>query len=305
MKKILIIGFGSIGARHYNNLKKLGYRPDVFDPLKKEYSEKRNLSEYDIVFVCNPTSLHVKTALEAAKANCNLFIEKPLSNSLKGVAQLASEVKKRNLISMTACNMRFDPCLKKIKELIDKNYLGKIHAIYLSYGRYLPYQRLNKDYKQVYASQKKLGGGVLLDDIHDFDLAFWLNDFKKPKKVSIVSDKLSSLEMDAEDIFTATIVFENKVLANIRADYLSLYKHKTCQIIGEKGNLSWSFRENKVVFSYFDKGKEKEKIIFKSKGSDPYLEEIKYFLNCLKKKENPFNDLERSSFVLKQVLENK
>ena len=40
--KILIIGFGSIGQRHYKNLKKLGYKNlYVFDTNKKVISNSK------------------------------------------------------------------------------------------------------------------------------------------------------------------------------------------------------------------------------------------------------------------------
>ena len=91
--KILIIGFGSIGQRHYKNLKKLGYKNlYVFDTNKKVISNSKfqipnfnadTLKEFKIVFICTPNNLHIKHTLAAARAGCHLFIEKPLSHNLK------------------------------------------------------------------------------------------------------------------------------------------------------------------------------------------------------------------------------
>ncbi len=194
--KIIVIGFGSIGQRHYNNLLKLGYKNVyVYDVDKKRIQKEiksieqlslKTLNQFKIAFICNPTSLHVETALKCAESGCHLFIEKPLSNSQKNIEKLIKLCRRKKLITMIACNLRFEPCLKKIKNLMDSNYLGKIYAIYLEYGRYLPYQRQGRDYRKIYASQKKMGGGIILDDIHDFDLLFWLNNFEKISQISYI-----------------------------------------------------------------------------------------------------------------------
>lgn len=314
--KILIIGFGSIGQRHYQNLLKLGYKNVfVYDPDKKKISkgvktvknlDYKTLEQFKIAFVCSPTSLHIKDAFRAAKAGCNLFIEKPLSNNLKNIKPLVGVCKKKKLVTMVGCNLRFEPCIKRIKSLVDSNYIGKIYAIYLEYGKFLPYQRPGKDYRKVYASQKKLGGGIILDDIHDFDLLFWLNKFPGVKKSSLIFAKLSRLDMDVEDIASAIFLFDNNVLGSVRCDYLQQYKHKDCRVIGEKGNLSWDFREDAVFFEHHREGSgEQTKKIFKNSDTDsnrPFVDEIKYFLNCVEKGKESFNNIETAFKVLAPIV---
>lgn len=317
--KIIIIGFGSIGQRHYKNLLKLGYKYIyVYDIDQKKIGDKINrikkltqkeLGQFKVAFICNPTHLHIKTALQCGRAKCHMFIEKSLSNNLKDVNKLIRLCKKNKLITMVACNMRFNPCLGKIKSLVDRNFVGRIYAIYLEYGRYLPYQRLKADYKKTYAANKKMGGGIILDDIHDFDLLFWFNNFKKVNRVSLTFDKISDLKINVEDICITTLVFDNKVIGNIRCDYLQQYKHRNCKITGEKGNLTWNFRENAVYFEYFNKkNQEKRKKIFKNPSSNlnkTYIDEVKYFLERVKNNKNTFNNLEKSLTVLKLILTNK
>lgn len=153
-----------------------------------------------------------------------------------------------------------------------------------------------------------MGGGIILDDIHDFDLLFWFNDFKKINQVSFNFGKLSDLEIDTEDISNATFCFDNGVIGNIRCDYLQRYKHKNCKVIGEKGNFVWNFRENKLYFEYFNikRGEQRRKIFqpVSDNSNNPYIDEIKYYLECIEKNKNTFNDLEKSLKVLKPILEN-
>ena len=109
--KILFVGLGSIGQRHLRNLKKffpkfeiLAYRKlnrkltldnknrvQRFN-LNKKYNikifrnfEKALLERPEVIFICNPTSMHMKYALAAAKKKIHIFIDKPLSHNSKNV----------------------------------------------------------------------------------------------------------------------------------------------------------------------------------------------------------------------------
>ena len=111
MKKILIVGFGSIGKRHLKNILKhtpyeviiLTKRQDIgiknkrvktFKNLQECLSEKPH-----IAFITNETAYHVNTSIELAKRGLDLFIEKPLSHSSKGTKTLQKIIKQKKLIN--------------------------------------------------------------------------------------------------------------------------------------------------------------------------------------------------------------
>lgn len=310
--KVLIIGFGSIGQRHYGNLQKLGMKNVyVYDTDTKKLAgwklktvKKINtaaLKEFGVVFICTPTSMHAKTAILAAQAGCHLFIEKPLSNTPTGIKKLVDISKRKKLVTFVACNLRFLPAIRKVKKLLENRFLGKVHAIYLEYGKYLPYQRPGVDYSKIYAAKKSLGGGTILDDVHDFDLLFWLVDFRKICKSDFIFAKVSNLKIDTEDICSAHFLFAGNIMGGVRCDYLQQYKHKDLKIIGERGNLLWNFRENALFFEYVKNNKELRKELFSGSKIDDdsaYLEELKYFLSCVQNKRPTFNDVETALLTL-------
>ena len=114
--KILIVGLGSIGQRHTRNLRALlGSTAEIIayrvrrqthvvtptmdaDPnrnVEDEYSirvfpslDEALAEQPDIAFVCNPSSLHVPVTLACIRAGCDVFVEKPLCNSLDGTEEL-------------------------------------------------------------------------------------------------------------------------------------------------------------------------------------------------------------------------
>ncbi len=61
----------------------------------------------------------------------------------------------------------------------------------------IPYE----DYRTSYAARADLGGGVVLTQIHDYDLAWWL--FGAPRTVTATGGHLSDLEIDVEDTVDA------------------------------------------------------------------------------------------------------
>ena len=143
-KKIIIIGFGSIGKRHYYNIKSLGYTNIVVFDVNKDIipSDVESvdsvsidvLINFDIAFICNPTSMHVDTLRLCVQAGCHSFIEKPLTSTLQNKDELEELIhvcKEKSLIHMVGCNLRFDPAIKKMKEMIENGDVGKVFAIYL------------------------------------------------------------------------------------------------------------------------------------------------------------------------------
>lgn len=311
-EKIAIIGYGSIGARHYRNLKTLGYdNVFVYDSDKAKLTglpekilpniSEKTLRGFSIAFICNPNDEHIKTAIVCAKAGCHLFIEKPLSHNMKGVANLIKLCRNNKLITMAACNTRFHPSFQFIKKYISAGRLGKIYSIRHEFGYLLPFWRPGSDYKKNYSAFKNKGGGIILDDIHEFDLLFWLNNFTKIEKYKILSLKSSNLKIDTEDEAAAIFVFKNKVVGTVFTDYLSRNYLRTCRITAERGNLSWNWNNNKVIFDN-DRG---QSILFQPNNfekNDMYINEIKYFFKCLDEKTKTFNDIKEASKTLKVLL---
>ncbi|MBU1131473.1 Gfo/Idh/MocA family oxidoreductase [Patescibacteria group bacterium] len=319
--KILIVGLGSIGQRHYNNLIKLGYKDiTVFDVDEKKITfqqaqdEKRlkdyktirritvsELKKFDVIFICNPNNVHIKTALLCAQAGCHLFIEKPLSHNFNNIDKLIEICQKKKLITMVGCNMRFHPCLKFIKNYLEQGKLGKVYSISHEFGYYLPYWRPKQDYKKNYAAKKATGGGIILDDIHEFDLLFWLNNFADIKQSKFVFDQVSNLKIETEDICLAAFKFKNNVVGSVKCDYLQQNYTRNCKVIGAKGNLEWDFNRNIVWLKSHDSSKK----LFAIKNFDfnkVFIDEVKYFFSCLKKKQKTFNDLKTADDVLKICL---
>ena len=141
--KILFLGLGGIGQRHLRNIRQIygenieiiAYRkrgltmtvaPDLKIDKNVDFTEKYSVKVYDdlndalnqsptIAFICNPSSFHIQSSIAAAQAGCDLFIEKPLSNSIDQIDELVKVCKENKIITFVGFQLRFHPCYKILK----------------------------------------------------------------------------------------------------------------------------------------------------------------------------------------------
>lgn len=290
--KALIVGYGSIGKRHETNLRALGVR-DIFllRHAKQGKLSKNNFTDLkqvlarkpDIAIIANPTSLHVQAALRLAKAGVDLFIEKPISNSENGVAELVRIAKVKKLVTMIGYNFRFHPQLIQIKKLIETWAIGKVFSGRVEVGQYLPDWHPGEDYRKGYAARKSLGGGVILTLIHEIDYLSWL--IGAPARVFCLADKVSNLKIDVEDTAEILIKYGNNAIGAVHLDYLQRVPRRNLEIIGEEGTILWDYFDGEIkVYTVKDKKWNSYKLSKHFDRNQMFVDEMKHFLDCVRKR---------------------
>jgi predicted dehydrogenase len=319
--KIAIMGCGSIGKRHLENILSISPTTQIIaydsdkTQLKLVVQAHPNISittelEYiwqqspQIVIIALPTSLHISYALLAAKNNCHLFIEKPLSHSLIGISKLIKLTEQKKLVSLIGCNLRFHWAIQKIKELLDKKIIGKVLSANFSSGSFLPDWHPKTDYRLLYSAQQKLGGGVILDAIHELDYPCWF--FGEIKQIIGMYGKISNLMIDTEDCADMIIQFKFGPIATIHMDYLHRDYHRRSTIVGENGTIEWDFMLHTVrLYRAIEKKWEEFNEPNGYDFNQVYIDEIKYFMNCVRKGLGTFNDIVFARKILSYALQFK
>ena len=315
--RILIIGAGSVGRRHINNLNNLGYEDiDVvdisdssLDYVKKNFRIKETFTDfkdalssksYDAAFILTPPIYHIPMALELARNGIDLFIEKPLGHNLEHVDELIKVTEKNNLVVMIGYNQRFNFGLRKLKSYIENGTLGKIYYIRAEAGQYLPDWRPWQDYRKSYTAIKELGGGIILDGSHEIDYVMWLVN-SKVKDVKAVYDKVSDLEINVEDTAEIILKFENGIIASIHLNMIEKGYNRYCKIVGEEGSVKWIFKDNTLEF--YD-GASKMLITerYEWDSNHSYLEELKHFFYCIGNKIGTTSNLYTAKETLEVVM---
>lgn len=237
----------------------------------------------DVAFVTNPASMHIETGLQLASHDINMMIEKPLSDSMKGVDSLLSLCNQRQLVLMIGYNLRFYPPLQMMKRAIEEGRIGRIMSIKAEVGQYLPDWRPETDYRVSASARSELGGGAVLELSHELDYVRWL--VGEVASVSAQLSRVSDLEIDVEDTADINLRFSNGATGNVHMDMVDRSSTRGCRVIGTTGTLSWNWALHRI--SLFDKETKawSELEIWGSSGppSDNnyiYLAESQHFLEC-------------------------
>jgi predicted dehydrogenase len=257
MKKILLIGLGSIGNKHLSILEK-----DVTLVLaalrtnKGENNKKSKITEFfnlddalafdpHGVIITNPTSLHIQSAAPFLKIGCKVLIEKPISHTADDSAQLAIYA---NQIRVAYC-LRFLGLYQKLYNIFQLEMPFK-----LSFKRsfYLPKWHPYADYRKEYTAQKDLGGGVIRTLSHEIDLA--LQWFGVPQQVHGLVDKLSSLEIDTDDYAFFSIKTKSGVRISYELDFFSPININSGEAYTQQGRYSWTMEG--IKFCSYDSSTE-------------------------------------------------
>jgi len=315
--RVLFAGLGSIGQRHLRNLHALvgsGLRIAAFR-TRRQYelvTEQLELdrtdqleTKYDIevfdqledalesfkprlIFICNPTSLHMQTALVAARAGVNLFIEKPLGAELDGADELARIVEEKHLTALVGYQMRFHPCFLRLREWIAEQAIGPLIAVRAQQGEYLPDFHRYEDYRHSYASKKSLGGGVVLTQIHDLDYLVAL--LGSPERVFAMGGHLSSLEIDVEDVASISLAIRQAgrlLPVHLHQDYVTRVPVRTCSLLGDTGSIDVDFLASTAT-RIAASGEKPELVSFPAfERNQMFLELVRHLLACLNGAEQP------------------
>jgi predicted dehydrogenase len=310
--RALVVGLGSIGRRHARNWAALGLGPVAVcrqtnttqpEPLGIDAREFRDLDEAlddrpDVVLVTNPTSLHVATACKAVQAGAHVFVEKPISHTLEGVAHLLSEAERSQKLLMVGYNLRFHPGLARLRQLLEHGAIGKTVSARAEAGEYLPDWHPWEDYRTSYSGRAGLGGGALLTFSHELDSLCWV--LGAPSRVAAIAAHASSLEIDTEDVGELILQFPNGPLASVHVDYLRRPPSRSLEIVGEEGLVRWEYDASRVL-SYAPGTRQwrVEEGDRRLQRNDMYLAELAHFAACVRGEvEGPLIDGEQGAAIL-------
>ena len=194
----------------------------------------------DFAVVATPSAKHIDVLTPLLDAHIPLYIEKPVVTTQPDIEQLQSRLNSTQYSApnLVGCNFRFLPSLAKAREVIHSGRLGNIVRANLVVGQWLPDWRPQQDYRQSYSARSDMGGGVIMDLIHEIDVARWL--FGEFDQVRALSGKFSSLDITSED--TACILLgksEGPPVVSLSLDYVSRRLVRRYEIVGEEGTLIW------------------------------------------------------------------
>ena len=216
VKRILIVGKGSIGKKHFEHLSNLLPNSEIKFLRHSQIDEKERSSNNDfysidealgfapeLSVISNPASKHIETATIFAQQGSHLFIEKPVSHNVQKVQQLIDLCESKKLTLAVGYNLRFLESLIKFKDAIQAGMIGKLISIRVDSGSHLPDWRSGMDYRKSVSAIEDLGGGVLRELSHEIDYVRWIFGEIDWVKATLINTQV--LGLNVED--TAHLVF--------------------------------------------------------------------------------------------------
>ena len=265
--RVLIIGIGSIGARHARVIHELGGHELLLADTREEslrdlgaqvdagglFTDYRAALEQepDCAVICSPNELHAPMAVDCARAGCHLLIEKPVAHSLEAAAEIARAVADCGVIATVGYVLRFWPGVARIRELLASGAIGRPLCARVMLGARETLSLARTGWRAGIADE----AGPLLDYSHEFDtLRLYLGE------VAQVGCMAARLGPEASNLFTAAAVilrFETGALGEVHIDYLQHPARRELDIICEQGRLWYDFGGMRLVMTDCD-GKSQE-----------------------------------------------
>lgn len=171
----------------------------------------------DAVVVAVPAAEHYKIAKQALLAEKDVLVEKPLAVSqeeAKGLIKLSKSTKR---ILMVDHIFLFNPAIRKIKELIDKNYLEKI---FYGHGTYTALGPIRIDVSAMWDLS-----------IHFlYTICYLLGEYP----ISISAFGRGFLVPKNADVAFLNLEFGKKTIFNLKVSWLALVKTRSLVLVGDE-----------------------------------------------------------------------
>lgn len=294
--KALLIGAGGIAWKHAEALKKLGvavsYVYDIQYERAKQLAEayqgeaaedlQAAVEAADIVYVLTPPSKRVEYVEMAMKARKPVFLEKPLAATLEDAVKLEQLHEKYQVPCMVGFTQRFRPGYQKMQQIVQSGAIGKIiQAVALRVG---PGPGFTGTLADSWRTDKKLVCGMAIESLsHDIDFlqSFAGNIIDVCGAVKGTIEALPSFDNNAD----ALLKFDSGAIGTITASWTSAVAYNIKGVIGENGAVFLQgddiWDSSRLIMATKEKKYTEELDDIFNEGAG-YLEESRYFMECIK-----------------------
>ncbi|MEA3351626.1 MAG: Gfo/Idh/MocA family oxidoreductase [Chloroflexota bacterium] len=313
--KFLIIGFGSIGRRHFRNLIDLGERNILFLRSNRSTLADDEIAAFpaetdldaalghnpDAVIVSNPTALHLDVAIPAAEAGCHLLLEKPISDSMQRVDALEKAVERGGGQVLVGFQFRYHPQLRQIAALLADGVIGQATSARVHWGEYLPSWHPWEDYRKGYSARKDLGGGVVLTLSHPLDYLRWL--LGDVAALWAFSAQIDALDIGVEANAEIGLEFVDGALGSVHLDYVHRPPTHRLEIVGTQGNIRWDYIEGGLDVFRASVGKWIPNTLAEGfERNDLFRDQMKHFLAVVRGDDVPLCTLDDGIWAQKLAM---
>ena len=301
-----VIGCGGFGSRRIEALRKIGSKIACLVDLDEkrvsdlareigcehytDYLEAVRRDDVDCVVVATPNKFHAPITVAALEAGKHVICEKPLARTPNEAREMVEAAKRNKVFLKTGSNLRYFSNVKKAKELIEGNVIGKPIFIRGWIG--------HDGKKVLHAWNVKrdiAGGGTLLDNgAHILDLFRWfMGDF------SDCFGHVQTLQMPIEVEDNGMGVFRAKDgrMAFIQSSWTEWSGYMYMEVYGSEGSVTIDNRGERMAdtgkwfvtstAAHTTKDGTRQVFDYSTEPPRSYELELKDFIDCVGKDRQP------------------
>ena len=222
--RVLVIGSGSIGRRHHDNLQALGASSSLVSWRAEGVGGAlAAMTEAQAVVIATATDIRLPLIEAAAARGLPIYDEKPLAfrpDEVEAIAEAAAPVATRSMLGLM---MRYHPAVRALAG----SDLSDVFQFALTIGHDVTQWRQNWRFSESYAARAE-GGGVLLDLCHELDLAACLFPGLEVARV----ESLGHPAFPGVDFASRVSLRHAGVVGDVSMDYLTPLLHRRTTLRG-------------------------------------------------------------------------
>lgn len=261
-------------------------RVEVLESVKRNYgvATTSNLTEFlksdiDAVDIVTPADTHFEVCKECLASGKHVFVEKPLTTSYVEAKELVQFAAEKDRILMAGHIFRYNPAVKKIKELIE---LGKLGKIYYMFGHYMGFKDPRREV-----------GALLNFAVHHIDIYDCLLE-EMPVEVTCRVAYFLGRE-NFEDLAVLALKYGNGVVGIIEGGWLPPGRYRDLTVVGSEKSITSDLSKQTVVIHNIHIEKQNGTLKAIDEGSsavdvkivEPLELELKDFVECIKTGRKP------------------
>ncbi len=233
----------------------------------------------DALSIVTPTTMHHAIAIDCLNSGRDLFIEKPITESLDEAREIIEAAEKKNLILQVGHLERYNPGILAAMDMIKEPKFIEAERLSPFLGRALDVD-------------------VTLDlMIHDIDIVLSIVG-SKVKEIRAAGDRVLTDRLDAAK---AWLEFENGCQALLTASRLAPDKLRRLKIHQEDSYISVDYQSQEVR-RYFREAAGISFDVVKPENKEPLKEELADFVSCVQKRKRPMVSGKEAMDALEVVL---
>jgi len=240
-------------------------------------AELINDIEVNAIYIATPPSSHEPYLEMALKAGKPVYVEKPITVSAASVERMMAMEKQYATKVSVAHYRRGLPLFNKIKQLVNDGTIGKVKLILLKTLQPLVSNIITQT-EDNWRINPEISGGGLFHDLspHQLDIMYWI--FGTPQQVFVQAAN-QGRRYNVPDLTMVQLEFADDIYFDgvWNFNVAETATNDSCEIIGDKGSIRFSFFRVSKIELTTDAGTEILELEYPTNIQQPHINNVVKF----------------------------